>query len=173
MSAGPKTTDVSATTGGRAAPRRPSDRPRPAVAARRGPSASLIGLCAGLLLVVPPAGPGPVAAQQDPVSRSAIADLGPEVVDRGRRLYLDRASCHACHGREGRGVPGMGSSLTDGEWIVADGSPRSLLDVVRSGVPAARSPSGVPMPPRGGARLGEEEMRAIVAYLLSLREEDR
>lgn len=172
MSAGSKTTDVSATTGGRAAPRRPSDRTRPAVAARRGPSAGLIGLCAGLLLVAPPAGPGPVAAQ-DPVSRSAIADLGPEGVERGRRLYLDRASCHACHGREGRGVPGMGSSLTDGEWIVADGSPGSLLDVVRSGVPAARSPSGVPMPPRGGARLGDEEMRAVVAYLLSLREEGR
>lgn len=150
MSGRPKTTDVSATTG----------------------TAGLIGLCAGLLLVAPPAGPGPAAAQ-DPVSRSAIAEAGQEAVERGRRLYLDRASCHACHGREGRGVPGMGSSLTDEEWIVADGSPGALLDVVRSGVPAARSPSGVPMPPRGGARLGEEEMRAVVAYLISLREEDR
>lgn len=150
MSTGPQSTDVSATTG----------------------TAGLIGLCAGLLLVAPPAGPESAAAQ-DPVSRSAIAEAGPEEVERGRRLYLDRASCHACHGREGRGVPGMGSSLTDEEWIVADGSPGALLDVVRSGVPAARSPSGVPMPPRGGARLGEEEMRAVVAYLLSLREEER
>lgn len=172
MRTGPTTTDVSATAGGRARSRRPSDRTRRARAAPRGSSVGLIGLCAGLLLVAPPAGPGPAVAQ-DPVSRSAIAELGPEGVERGRRLYLDRASCHTCHGRDGRGVPGMGSSLTDGEWILTDGSPGSLLDVVRSGVPAARSPSGVPMPPRGGARLAEEEMRSVVAYLLSLREGGR
>lgn len=172
MSIGPKTTGVSAKADDRAGLRRPARRTRRAAGAPRGPSAGLIGLCAGLLLVAPPAGPGPVAAQ-DPVSRSAIAESGPEAVERGRRLYLDRASCHTCHGREGRGVPGMGGSLTDGEWLLTDGSPGSLLDVVRSGVPAARSPSGVPMPPRGGARLGEEEMRAVVAYLLSLREEGR
>lgn len=172
MSIGPKATDASAMTGDRAERRRPSRPTRRGAAVPRGPSAGWIGLCAGLLLAAPPAGPGSVAAQ-DPVSRSAIAEPGPEAVERGRRLYLDRASCHTCHGREGRGVPGMGSSLMDGEWIVTDGSPGSLLDVVRSGVPAARSPSGVPMPPRGGARLGEAEMRAVVAYLLSLREEGR
>lgn len=172
MSIGPTTTDVSATAGDRAGLRRPAGRTRRAAAVPRAPSAGWIGLCAGLLLVAPPAGPGPVAAQ-DPVSRSAIAESDLEAVERGRRLYLDRASCHTCHGREGRGVPGMGSSLTDGEWILTDGSSGSLLDVMRSGVPAARSPSGVPMPPRGGARLDEEEMRAVVAYLLSLREEGR
>lgn len=133
-------------------------------------SAGLVGFLTGLLLTTPPV--GPVAAEgQEPSERTAIAELGPEAVERGRSLYLGRAGCHTCHGRRGRGVAGTAGSLVDREWTRVDGSPRSLLEIVRTGVPAARSPTGIPMPPRGGARLTEAEMRAVVAYVLSLPEE--
>lgn len=132
--------------------------------------AGVLGFLTGLLLVSPPTGPEPVAGQE-PGARTAIAELGPAAVERGRRLYLGRAACQNCHGRRGRGVSGMAGSLADREWVRVDGSAESLLEIVRSGVPAARSPTGVPMPPRGGARLTEEEMRAVVAYVLSLRED--
>lgn len=133
-------------------------------------SAAILGFLTGLLLVTPPLGSDPLEGQE-PSERTAIAELSPAVVERGRALYRGHAGCHTCHGPRGRGVPGMAGSLADSEWSRVDGSPGSLLEIVRSGVPAARSPTGVPMPPRGGARLDEAAMRAVVAYVLSLQHE--
>lgn len=89
----------------------------------------------------------------------------PEMVARGEALFRGNGFCYTCHGADGRGVPQLGSDLTDREWRHGDGSYESLVERIVIGVPAERSASGVPMPPRGGARLPDEDVRAVAAYV--------
>lgn len=91
--------------------------------------------------------------------------VSPAMVDSGRRLFDGRGLCYTCHGDEGRGVAELGSSLRDGDWGHVDGSYGSLVALIRDGLTAQESSNGIPMPPRGGAELGEQEVRALAAYL--------
>lgn len=88
-----------------------------------------------------------------------------EMVARGRRLYRGEGLCYSCHGTRGRGVPRAGSSLRDRKWLHSDGTYRSLLARVANGVSADASASGMPMPPRGGADLTADEVRAVTAWV--------
>lgn len=103
-----------------------------------------------------------VAAQQlpDGVTR--------ETVDQGQRLYRGDGFCYNCHGRDGEGIPDIGSDLTDDDWRHVDGSLEGLVRMIRDGVSAEESSTGIPMPPRGGARLSPEQIRAVAAYVWTL-----
>ena len=92
----------------------------------------------------------------------------PAMVARGRTLFADDALCYNCHGADGRGIPQLGANLTDGEWLHVDGSYAALVRLVREGVPSEESSVGMPMPPGGGARLREEDIRAVAAYVWTL-----
>lgn len=111
---------------------------------------------------------GRAARQQLPLPTaedSLPEGLTPEMVKRGRQLYRDRGLCYSCHGMRGRGVPRAGSSLRDDEWLHADGSYRSILARVANGVTVEVSESGMPMPPRGGADLTDDEVRAVAGWV--------
>ncbi len=86
----------------------------------------------------------------------------------GERLYAK--SCVGCHGAQGQGISGLGSSLQNSE-LVQRGSMEAVIKIVSEGL-AADNPinkSGVPMPPNGGqSALTDEELRAIVHYLRSV-----
>lgn len=106
-------------------------------------------------------------------SRSAAAQQLPEgvtgeMVEQGRQLFTGDGFCYTCHGRSGRGVPDLGSDLTDGDWEHTDGSFGGLVTRIRQGVSAEASASGVPMPPGAGAGLSDEQIRAVAAYVWSL-----
>lgn len=94
--------------------------------------------------------------------------VSPEMVREGRQLFAGDAFCYTCHGPEGTGIEGLGSDLTDGRWVHTDGSYDELVSRVREGVPANSATTGVPMPPRGGARLTPEQIRAVAAYVWTL-----
>lgn len=148
---------------------------------RRGPALPAL---AALLVALPGAwaGCGP-----DEEGRAAVADasraaqrltLGsaqelppgvtPAMVAEGRRIFLSSGFCQNCHGPDAKGLPQLGTDLTDDEWRHTDGGYEGLLARIREGVPAERSASGVPMPPLGGARLEEDELRAVAAYVWTL-----
>ena len=91
----------------------------------------------------------------------------PAMVKEGKKLYEGRGLCIACHGPAGRG--GVGPDLTDREWWHGDGSYPAIVQQVREGIPVERSRSGTPMPPKGGSSLNESELRAVAAYVHSLR----
>jgi cytochrome c oxidase cbb3-type subunit 3 len=93
----------------------------------------------------------------------------PELIAAGDALFHGPALCFACHGGDGKGIPGLGADLTDDEWGNTDGSFTGLIERVKEGVTGDLSSTGVPMPPMGGAQLTTEQIQAVAAYAWSLR----
>lgn len=89
----------------------------------------------------------------------------PQMVARGDSLFHGGGFCYTCHGGDGAGLPRLGSDLTDDEWRYTDGSYEGIVERVRQGVSSEASSSGLPMPPRGGARLSDAQVRAVAAYV--------
>lgn len=119
---------------------------------------------ARLLLALAFTVPASLRAQAAPDSLSLVA--------RGRTVFEGKqggALCVSCHGPKGKGVPGLGPDLTDATWLHGDGGAEFLRAIIRTGV--AKPKAGVlTMPPLGGGRLDDEQLAALAAYVLSLRE---
>lgn len=96
------------------------------------------------------------------------AGVTSDMVSQGKRLFGGAGLCSTCHGRDARGLQGLGGNLTDGEWRHSDGSYRAIVSTVQKGIPAERSTTGIPMPPRAGANLTDEQVRAVAAYVWTL-----
>lgn len=91
-----------------------------------------------------------------------------EMVQQGREVFTGDGLCYACHAQDGSGLPNLGANLTDGEWVHIDGSYESIIQNINEGVTAEESTSGTPMPPRGGAQITDEQVRAAAAYVWTL-----
>jgi len=96
-------------------------------------------------------------------------EADPALVAEGRTLYTGVALCFACHGVNGKGVPGAGVDLTDDEWLHDDGSFEALVQRILIGVGVQETRSGVIMLPRGGSQITDDQARAVAAYVISLR----
>jgi disulfide bond formation protein DsbB len=88
----------------------------------------------------------------------------------GQELFM--ASCVACHGPEGEGVPGLSKDMTASTFI-AEKSDDELVAFIKVG----RDPSdplnstGVAMPPKGGnPAYTDENLFDIVAFVRTLQE---
>jgi mono/diheme cytochrome c family protein len=103
-------------------------------------------------------GARPAAAQADGVT--------PAMVTQGDSIFHGKGNCYACHGTNALGA--VGPNLTDSEWIHSDGSYEAIVKQVTTGVPQAESKSGIVMPPKGGADLSDDEVKAVAAYVYSL-----
>ena len=96
----------------------------------------------------------------------AAAEYSPEMVAKGDALFHGSGNCYACHGSKAEGL--VGPNLTDAEWIHSKGSYVEIVAQINHGVPKAESKSGIEMPPKGGASLSDEDVKAIAAYVHSL-----
>jgi cytochrome c oxidase cbb3-type subunit 3 len=87
----------------------------------------------------------------------------PKAVEMGSRLFLN--NCAACHGSDARGSKGY-PNLTDGDWLYG-GAPESIVMTITNGRMGT-------MPPMGAVVGGEDGVRALAQYVLSLsgREHD-
>jgi cbb3-type cytochrome c oxidase subunit III len=122
------------------------------------------------------AGAGPVAAQssdaaatpsQSPApKRGEGASYSPDLISKGDALFHGSANCYACHGSKAEGL--VGPNLTDAEWIHSKGSYEDIVAQIKHGVPKAESKSGIEMPPKGGAALSDDDVKAVAAYVHSL-----
>jgi cytochrome c5 len=95
--------------------------------------------------------------------------LSHALLSRGDSIYhglRSRGTCSMCHGNHGRGGP-IGRDFTDNEWGRIDGSYRRIHGLIIGGVDY-----DPPMPPRGGAPLSEEDVRAVAAYVYWLSRRD-
>jgi len=115
---------------------------------------------AGLLLAV-----APVAARAQETLPTGVTK---QMIDEGGKLFKGQGLCHACHGQDAKGMPGLGANLTDTKWLHSDGSYEGIVKTIMSGVPGDKSSNGSVMPPKGGSSLSDEQVKAVAAYVWSL-----
>jgi disulfide bond formation protein DsbB len=80
-------------------------------------------------------------------------------------------TCATCHGKDAMGLPKLGKGLHDNEFVKAN-TDAELLAFLKTGRPASHplNTTGVDMPPKGGnPALTEEDLKAIVAYVKTLK----
>ena len=97
---------------------------------------------------------------------SLPAGVTPAAIAQGKKLFSGEGLCFSCHGPEAKGL--VGPDLTDRTWLLGTGTFDEIVARIVEGVPAGKSKSGVIMPPKGGAKLKDEQLRAIAAYVWSL-----
>lgn len=84
---------------------------------------------------------------------------------------LFSATCTACHGPDGSGIPGLGPDLHNNTFIggLGDEEVVAFLVVGRPADDPANT-TGVAMPPKGGnPALSDDDLADITAYLRSLQ----
>src|SRR5688572_16399227 len=92
--------------------------------------------------------------------------ITPAVIARGDSVFHGAGNCYACHGSKGEGL--VGPSLIDAEWIHSKGTIEEIAAQVAKGIPKEQSKSGIPMPPKGGSSISDEDVKAVAAYVHSL-----
>ena len=118
----------------------------------------------GLLVAVAAlVGARQAAAQEKSAAPAAVT---PAAIAKGDSIFHQAGLCYACHGSNAEGA--VGPNLTDAEWLHGDGSYDMIVATVTSGVPAEKAKKGVPMPPKGGSSISEEDVKAVAAYVYSL-----
>ena len=131
----------------------------------------------GLLALLAIAGSAPVAAQNTPETAttpkdsaanapSAAPTVTPELIAQGDKVFHGPGNCYACHGTNGQGA--VGPNLTDAEWIHSKGTFEEIVAQVTHGVAKEESKSGIPMPPKGGGSISDDDIKAVAAYVYSL-----
>jgi len=115
-----------------------------------------------LVAVAALVGTGQAAAQE----KAAPAGVTPAAIAKGDTIFHKSGLCYACHGSNAEGT--VGPNLTDAEWLHGDGSYDMIVATVTSGVPAEKAKKGIPMPPKGGSSISDEDVKAVAAYVYSL-----
>ncbi|MEE8550400.1 MAG: c-type cytochrome [Gemmatimonadota bacterium] len=105
--------------------------------------------------------------QQAGQQKEEQGDAAP-LIEQGREIFVGAGLCYACHGNNGEGIPTLGANLTDNEWLHNDGSMEGIVETILSGVPAEKSSTGTPMPPKGGSSITDDQVKAVAAFVLSL-----
>ncbi|MCW8138726.1 MAG: cytochrome c [Planctomycetota bacterium] len=114
-------------------------------------------------------GPAPGSAAKPPREPVRVGQKPGAAAPSGEELY--KRSCAACHGADAKGIPNLGLDLVDSEFCKSR-SDDELLDFVKKGRTSddPASVTKVPMPPKGGnPALKDADIKAIVAYMRSLR----
>jgi mono/diheme cytochrome c family protein len=113
----------------------------------------------------PAAEPKPAAAAQP----AAGGAQSPRQVALGDSIFHGQVAggtCTACHGQDAKGTA-IAPDLTDSEWLNGDGSYDFIVQTITNGVPTPKQ-HPAPMPPKGGAMLSDEQVKAAAAYVYSL-----
>lgn len=80
------------------------------------------------------------------------------------------STCVACHGPEGKGIPGLGKDMTTSTFIKGQ-SDDQMVEFVSKGRPASDklNTTGVDMPPKGGnPSFTEKDLYDIVAFIRTI-----
>ena len=111
------------------------------------------------------------AAGAKPTAAPAAAGGGPtpKQVALGDSIFhglVAGGTCTACHGQDAKGTA-VAPDLTDSKWINGDGSYQFIVNTITNGVPKPKE-HPAPMPPKGGATLTDDQVKAVAAYEYSL-----
>jgi mono/diheme cytochrome c family protein len=109
------------------------------------------------------------AAAPKPKAAAGGQPFTPQQVALGDSIFhglVGGGTCAACHGADGKGTA-VAPDLTDQQWLNGDGSYDFMVRIVTEGVPKPKQ-HPAPMPPKGGAPLTDEQVKAVAAYEYSL-----
>ena len=115
------------------------------------------------------------AAAQDTSKKAAAAKPSPGGGGTPQQIALGDSSfhgqvgggtCSACHGQDAKGTA-VAPDLTDSQWLNGDGSYQFIVNTITNGVPKPKQ-HPAPMPPKGGAPLTDDQVKAVAAYEYSL-----
>lgn len=109
--------------------------------------------------------PAQAAQQSAEPSPTAQEIAKGDSIFRGR---LAGGTCFTCHQLNAKGLPGLAPDLTDAKWLHGDGSLAFIVATIQKGV-AKPKVAGGPMLPRGGTNLTDDQVKAVAAYVYSLR----
>jgi len=101
-------------------------------------------------------------------SESQVASTAPPKDGNSSGSDVFAQNCAACHGRDGRGVPGTFPPLSGSEWVAANASTpiRIVLHGLQGHIQVeGRGFNGVM--PAFGARLSDQELAAVLSYVRS------
>lgn len=104
----------------------------------------------------------PQATSEAPAAGESPSAL----IARGEAVYNGPGNCYACHGAKAAGL--VGPNLTDAEWIHSKGTLEDIEKQIIEGVSKEEAKSGIPMPPKGGSTISDEDIKACAAYVHSL-----
>lgn len=115
--------------------------------------------------------PGPRAPSQATTAtkKAPIRTQAQKTGPSGADLY--KSSCAACHGPDAKGVPNLGKDLVNSDFCKSQ-TDDQMLEFLKKGRPAddPANTTKVAMPPKGGnPALKDDDLRAIVTYIKSLR----
>lgn len=103
-------------------------------------------------------------------SNAGVAQTSAGNPDQGQQLFA--GTCSACHGPQGKGIPGLGKDMTTSEFI-AGLTDDQLVEFLKVGRGAADplNTTGVAMPPKGGnPSLDDEDLQDIVSYVRTIHQ---
>jgi mono/diheme cytochrome c family protein len=116
------------------------------------------------------------AATQDTSKKAAAkpaaggaGGASPQQIALGDSIFhgqVGGGTCSACHGQDAKGTA-VAPDLTDSQWLNGDGSYQFIVNTVTNGVPQPKQ-HPAPMPPKGGAPLTDDQVKAVAAYEYSL-----
>ena len=109
---------------------------------------------------------GPLAHSGEPAPQTLPDGVTAAMVTAGEALFAKEGACYTCHGPEGAGT-GLAPNLGDDVWLHSDGSFSALVTQITDGVPQPKE-SIIPMLPKGGAQITDEQITAIAAYVWSI-----
>lgn len=115
---------------------------------------ALAGLAVGAALSVPHGPP--------PAPPTAVATFASDDPDLGRRTYV---FCQACHGADGRGVPGYAPALAGSRWLTGD--PRAAAAIVLHGYDATSEPGAAYVSAKmlgHAGQLADHEIAAVLTW---------
>lgn len=109
-----------------------------------------------------------VPARDSAVPQALPDGVTAEMVEEGRTLFASDALCYTCHAT-GEGVPNLGPNLTDDTWLNIEDptSYDAFIELINTGVPAPKEHM-IPMVPRAGSPINDEQVRAVAAFVWTL-----
>ena len=137
--------------------------------AGRGVLVASLLLVAGALTATGQVPKGP-PAKRDSITPAKHDSITPAMIALGDSVFhgqVGGGTCSVCHGADAKGTTGLAPDLTGGTWLHGDGSYAFIVGLVEQGVPDPKQ-FPAPMPPKGGAKLRPEQVRAVAAYVYSL-----
>ncbi len=108
-----------------------------------------------------------LAAPQAVSAQAALPDgVTAAMVETGKTLFHGAALCANCHGQAGVGS-GIAPNLADKTWLHIDGAYAAIVKTITDGVPSPKE-SMIPMLPKGGSGITDEQVKAVSAYVYSI-----